>query len=76
MFSIRLQRAEHIRHYSIQPAHYAGWEVTLEEDRTLTRHVRYDDWHRVERALALFRQEVADLAAQGWEVQPSTSVHS
>ena len=76
MFSIRLQRAEHVRHYSIQPAHSAGWEVTLEEDRTLTRHVRYDDWHRVERALALFRQEVADLAAQGWEVQSSTSGHS
>lgn len=71
MFSIRLRRAEHVRHYSIRPAHNAGWEVSLEEDQTLTRHVRYDDWHRVERALALFRQEVADLADQGWEVQSS-----
>jgi hypothetical protein len=69
MFSIRLRRAEHVRRYTIRSTRGSGWEVSLEEDRTLTRHVRYDDWHRVERALAMFRREVADLAAQGWEVQ-------
>ncbi len=69
MFTIRLQRAEHVRFYSIRATEDAGWEVRLEEDRQLTRHVRYRDWHRVERALAMFRREVADLEARGWEVR-------
>jgi hypothetical protein len=73
MFTITLQRAEHVRQYSIRPTTDAGWEVRREEDRTLTRHVHYHDWHRVERALAMFRREVADLTAQGWEVRQSIS---
>jgi glutamine synthetase adenylyltransferase len=72
MFTVRLRRADHIRQYSIRSTRTAGWEVSLEEDRRLTRQMRYDDWHRVERALEQFRREVADLAAQGWEVQSST----
>jgi hypothetical protein len=28
--------------------------------------VHYDDWHRVERALAAFRLEVSALEQQGW----------
>jgi len=73
MFSISLQRAEHVRQYSIRSTEGAGWEVKQEEDRMLTRHVRYHDWHRVERALASFRREVAVLTAQGWEVQSTSS---
>jgi len=73
MFSIRLQRKDHVRQYSIRSARGAGWEVSLEEDRAVTRQVRYDDWHRVERALATFRREVADLTEQGWEVLHSSS---
>lgn len=68
MLSITLHRAEHVRRYSIQPIRHLGWEVTLEEDRTLKYHTRYDDWHRVERALESFRREVAELTAQGWVV--------
>jgi hypothetical protein len=60
-----------VRQYSIRPTTDAGWEVRLEEDRVVRRHSRYQDWHRVERALALFRREVADLTAQGWEVRPT-----
>ena len=74
MLSIRLQRADHVRQYSIRPARGAGWEVSLEEDRAVTRQVRYDDWHRVERALATLRREVADLTEQGWTVLDSSSV--
>lgn len=71
MFSITLQRAQHVRQYSVTPEG-AGWELTLQEDQQLTRQTRYQDWHRVERAVARVRREVADLAAQGWEVK-STS---
>lgn len=70
MLSITLYRADHVRHYSIQAIRHAGWKVTLEEDRTLTHHMYYDDWHRVERAMAMFRREVAELTAQGWVLQP------
>jgi hypothetical protein len=69
MLSITLRRADHVRHYSIQPIRHAGWEVKLEEDRMLRHHMHYNDWHRVERAFELFRREVADLTAQGWIVQ-------
>ena len=41
-----------------------GWEVELEEDRTLRRLDHYRDWHRVERAMALFEREVQELTAR------------
>lgn len=69
MFSVSLQRAGHVRAYSVCARGGAGWEVKREEDRTLTRHVWYQDWHRVERTVALFRQEVDELMAEGWQVQ-------
>ena len=68
MLSITLRRADHVRHYSIQLVRHAGWEVKLEEDRMLKHHMRYDDWHRVERAVESFRREVEHLTAQGWVV--------
>jgi len=51
MFALSLRYADHVRHYSIC-AGSAGWEVKLEEDRTLRRFDHYQDWHRVERARA------------------------
>ena len=29
----------------------AGWELREERDRSVTRHLHFTDWHRVERAL-------------------------
>jgi hypothetical protein len=69
MFSISLHRAEHVRRYSIRATASSGWEVRTEEDRRLTRSVQYRDWHRVERALAMFHSEVAELMEHGWEVR-------
>jgi hypothetical protein len=69
MLSISLHRAGHTRRYSLRSAASAGWEFSLEEDRAVSRRVRYRDWHRVERAIALAEREIADLATQGWEVQ-------
>ena len=68
MFSITLRRAQHVRQYSIRSTEDAGWEIRLEEDAKLTRSKHYHDWHRVERALARCRREVADLTRQGWKV--------
>ena len=65
MFSISLQNADHTLKYSIAPLNPSGWEVTREQEGELTRHIYYD-WHRVERALALFQREVGQLTARGW----------
>ena len=67
MFAIRLALANHIPTYSIKPIGQAGWEVRLEEDQQLRRLDRYQDWHRVERTLALFEREVSALLDQGWQ---------
>ena len=66
MFDLRLRHADHVRRYSISPVSLGGWEVRLEEDRELRRHDFYQDWHRVERALALFELEVHRLRESGW----------
>ena len=64
MFALSLRYADHVRHYSIC-AGSAGWEVRLEEDRTLRRLDHYRDWHRVERAgVVRARSDGAD--ARGW----------
>jgi hypothetical protein len=68
MYRLSLRSAEHVRRYSICQAARSGWEVILEEDRTLRRRDHYEDWHRVERALALFEREVSALTADGWLV--------
>ena len=68
MFHRSIQRADHVRRYSITSAGGSGWEVRLEEDRKLQRRDYYQDWHRVERAQALFEREVTELTEQGWMV--------
>jgi hypothetical protein len=71
MFAVSLRRAGHVRRYSICALGIAGWEVRLEEDRAVQRLERYHDWHRVERAIALFEREVRELTAHGWEITAS-----
>ncbi len=71
MFSISLRRADHVRRYSIDPLESSGWEVKLEADCELTRHATYHDWHRVERALAVFQMEVSDSPPAGGSPSPS-----
>lgn len=71
MFTVVLRKADAIRRYSISTPGESGWEVIRETERE-SRHVFYDDWHRVERALAIFKLEVSDLTEHGWrEVGPA-----
>jgi len=69
MFLMSLRFADHVREYSVSARQGEGWEVKLEEDRTLKKHAWYRDWHRVERTLVMFRREAAELMAHGWQVQ-------
>jgi hypothetical protein len=71
MFDVSLRHADHVRQYSISHASPSGWEIKSEEDRTLLRHSLCTDWHRVERTVALFRHEVDELVADGWEITRS-----
>jgi hypothetical protein len=73
MYELSLTSNDHVRHYSISHAAPVGWEVTVEHDRSLRLREVYQDWHRVERKLALFKREVSDLMASGWEVLGTAS---
>ena len=73
MFQISLWRADHVRRYSITQAKPFGWEVKYEEDRQLRRKSIYRDWHRVERAMALFELEALQLRASGWQLASDVS---
>jgi hypothetical protein len=73
MFSIALRHDQHTRHYAVSASQPSGWELTLQEDLKHTRRVHFDDWHRVERAVAVVRLEVEGLTAQGWRIENSNS---
>ena len=66
MFSVILSKADQVRRYSVSRLGDAGWLVTRERDGEPPRQICYHDWHRVERALAIFRLEVSELTAGGW----------
>jgi hypothetical protein len=65
LLTARLVRANRVRSYHIRPTS-AGWEASAREDERLVQERSYSDWHRVERTLERFRDEIAELRAQGW----------
>lgn len=65
MFAKTIQKADSVRHYSIERT-TAGWEVRTEQNSEAVRRVCYQDWHRVERALRVFILEVDSLQQDGW----------
>jgi hypothetical protein len=65
MYQKHLSRHGHTRRFEIRERGGA-WEVETLEDSRVTRKARYDDWHRVERALMVFRLEVVSLEQAGW----------
>lgn len=74
MFALTLCHADHVRRYSIARTGLLGWEIRYEEDATLRRLDHYQDWHRVERALALFARETSALQQSGWQVIEAQSM--
>ena len=67
MYEKCLRHDGHTRRFAIAESGGA-WEVRTEEDSRLVRKVRYDDWHRVERALQTIRLEILTLQDAGWVV--------
>ena len=72
MFHLSLQCADHVRRYSISPVTPFGWEVKLEEDHEVRRHDLYQDWHRVERAMARIR--TGSVASSGERLASATEL--
>jgi len=66
MFAKVLQQGEHTRRFSITERGRDGWEIREEHDDAILKQARYTDWHRVERDLARFTREIAELHRQGW----------
>jgi hypothetical protein len=74
MFTKQLTHAGQVRRFSIVADEEGdGWELRIEQNSTIVRHTRYADWHRVERALLLIEQEVAELEGLGWRSRLVTS---
>lgn len=65
MYEKCLHHDGHTRRFAVAE-NGGAWEVRTEEDSQLVRKVRYDDWHRVERALQTIRLEVMSLQDEGW----------
>ena len=65
MYEKRLHHDGHVRRFAVAESGGA-WEVREEEDSRLLKRVRYDDWHRVERAMMAIRLEVSTLEDAGW----------
>lgn len=66
MYARHFRRAAQTKHFTITDTGSSGWEVREEQNSLVVRIVRYDDWHRVERALLHFKQEAVTLREDGW----------
>ena len=65
MYASSLRKQLHVRRFTIRHVR-PGWEVRDESDDSIVKRMIYKDWHRVERAIAMFEQEEAMLEAAGW----------
>ena len=68
MFAKTLTHDGHTREYTIRSLGLEGWEVQEARDKRVVRKACYTDWHRVERAMAIFSIEAATLEARGWQL--------
>jgi hypothetical protein len=66
MYQRRFRRASQTREFTITHSQSAGWTVRDEQDDHVLRSVKYDDWHRVERATMAFASEARSLLDAGW----------
>jgi hypothetical protein len=73
MFTRELEHEGHVRRFEVTNEGADGWEVRVEEDRTVLRRRRYTDWHRVERALTRVTLEIAELQNAGWTLRPAAT---
>jgi hypothetical protein len=66
VFQKTLVRAGEIRSFQVRQRSPAGWETWEQANNGVTQRKPRTDWHRVERDLALFAREIAELRLHGW----------
>ncbi len=66
VFEKTLARAGERRSFEIHSGPGIGWEIFERVDQQVTQRQLCSDWHRVERAVARFTREVAELRREGW----------
>jgi len=66
MYERALSNSTHHRRFTIRRAPRTGWEIRDEIDTRVLKSVQYEDWHRVERAKAIFALEAMALKDRGW----------
>ena len=54
------------RQFTIRYSEQHGWEVLDAADARVVRRAVYQDWHRVERAMAMIKYQEALLRQAGW----------
>ena len=64
-FSRQVVKDSHCRRLTVTTA-LEGWDVIEEEDATIRRYTRRQDWHRVERDIHLFELTMLALERDGW----------
>lgn len=55
------------RQFTIRYSERYGWEVLDAADARVVRRAVYQDWHRVERAMAMIKSEEVALERRGWQ---------
>src|SRR5262245_59632998 len=66
VFAKTLVRASEVKVFEIARATPAGWEASRRAGEGDIERRQYSDWHHVERVMADFAREVADLRQGGW----------
>lgn len=66
MFTKELQRGDHVKGFFIQNEGTDGWSVREEQDGAVLTEKHLQDWHRVERAVAVFNLRIGELTGRGW----------
>ena len=67
MYNRIFRKANQTHRFLISNNNGAGWEVREEQDSQVILHVRYTDWHRVERARMAFATQALNLQLSGWK---------
>ena len=67
MYKRTFRKADQTHRFLITITDGAGWEVREEQDSQVILSVRYNDWHRVERARMAFANQALNLELSGWK---------
>ena len=69
IFQVQLTRGMNTRRFLVGSADGGGWELRDEMNDRTVHLTHYQDWHRVERAVAFISRTVERLQEEGWTLR-------